>query len=110
MRGLPAPGRVLLGGPGAQLADVRHAIKDTLPWVLALTGLVTTTLVMALTRSPLLAVKALVMNTLSLGAGFGLLVYVFQDGHLRWLGGDFTVTGGIDAETPVLIGAPTSPG
>ena len=38
-----------------------------------------------MTRSVVLPVKALVMNLLSLCAAFGLLVLVFQDGHLEWL-------------------------
>jgi RND superfamily putative drug exporter len=43
------------------------------------------------------------MNALSLSATFGVLVYVFQEGHLRRLVGDFTVGGFTDALVPVLI-------
>ena len=38
-----------------------------------------------MTRSVVLPVKALIMNLLTLSAAFGLLVLVFQDGHLEWL-------------------------
>jgi RND superfamily putative drug exporter len=51
----------------------------------------------------LLGLKALAMNVLSLCATFGVLVHIFQEGHLRWLVGDFTVTGSIDAQIPALL-------
>jgi RND superfamily putative drug exporter len=42
------------------------------------------------------------MNTLSLGASFGVLVWVFQDGHgARWL--RFDSTGGLEIWVPVLV-------
>ena len=50
----------------------------------------------------MLPVKALVMNLLSLCAAFGLLVLVFQDGHLEWLF-RFTSQGAIESSQPVLL-------
>ena len=47
-------------------------------------------------------VKALVMNTLSLGATFGVLVFVFQDGHGAGLL-DFTPTGALETWVPVIV-------
>ena len=47
--------------------------------------------------------KALVMNVLSLSATFGAMVWVFQEGHLQWLVGDFQVTGMLDTSMPILI-------
>jgi RND superfamily putative drug exporter len=41
------------------------------------------------------------MNTLSLGASFGALVWIFQDGHLSGLLG-FTPTGGLETWVPVI--------
>ncbi|MGW7517759.1 MMPL family transporter [Streptomyces sp. NPDC054796] len=55
------------------------------------------------TGSVLIPVKAVVLNLLSLTATFGAMVYVFQEGHLPWLAGDFTVTGLVDVDTPVLM-------
>ncbi|HEX2313723.1 MAG TPA: MMPL family transporter [Thermomonospora sp.] len=103
LRRIPAPERVLVGGPGAQLADIRQGIADALPLALALIALTTFCLVVALTGGLLLGLKALLMNTLSLGATFGVLVHIFQEGHLRWLVGDFTVTGSTDVTVPVLL-------
>ena len=50
----------------------------------------------------LIPVKALLMNLLSLGATFGILVLVFQDGRFESLLG-FQSTGGIEATLPVII-------
>lgn len=103
LRAIPAPGQALFAGPGAELDDIRQSIAGTLPTALALIALATLAMVTLLTRSVVLAVKALLMNVLSLTATFGALVHVFQDGHLRWLVGDFTATGSIDALMPTLI-------
>nr|BFE84504.1 hypothetical protein GCM10020093_071050 [Planobispora longispora] len=92
-----------MGGPGAQLADIRRGIADTLPLGLSLVAMTTFALVAGMTGSVVLAAKALLMNALSLGATFGVLVHVFQEGHLRALVGSFTVTGTIDTLVPVLM-------
>jgi RND superfamily putative drug exporter len=55
-----------------------------------------------MTRSVVLPVKALVMNLLSLCAAFGLMVLVFQDGHLEWLF-RFDSQGAIESSQPVLL-------
>src|SRR5450756_2737370 len=47
--------------------------------------------------------QAIIVNVLSLSASFGAMVWVFQDGHLQAAVGDFTVTGAIDASTPILL-------
>ncbi|MFI7632951.1 MMPL family transporter [Nonomuraea sp. NPDC049400] len=103
LRRVRAPGPVLIGGPGGNLADTRQSIGRVLPLALALVAFTTLVLVTALTGSVVLAAKALLMNALSLTATFGVLVYVFQDGHLRWLVGDFTTTGSIDILMPSMI-------
>src|SRR5664279_4124855 len=55
-----------------------------------------------MTGSVLVPLKALVMNTLSLGATFGVLVLVFQDGHGSGLLG-FTPTGALETWVPVVV-------
>ena len=55
-----------------------------------------------MTGSVLVPVKALVMNVLSLGASFGALVWVFQEGHLSWLLG-FETAGAIEVWVPVIV-------
>ncbi|MEW1839515.1 MMPL family transporter [Nonomuraea angiospora] len=100
---LPSPAPALIGGPGANLADTRESLGDLLPLALTLVTLTTLALVTALTGSVVLALKALLMNALSLTATFGVLTWVFQDGHLRRLVGDFTVTGSLDVLMPSMI-------
>jgi RND superfamily putative drug exporter len=51
----------------------------------------------------LIPVKAVVLNLLSLTATFGAAVWIFQDGNLRWLLGDFQTNGAIELTTPILL-------
>jgi RND superfamily putative drug exporter len=53
--------------------------------------------------SVLIPVKAIVLSALSLTASFGAMVFVFQQGHLRWLVGDFQVSGLLEETTLVLM-------
>lgn len=103
VRRLDAPRPALVAGPGAGLADVQRAIGERLLWSLALVGAAMFALVVAFTGKPFLALKALLLNTLSLTATFGAIVFVFQDGHLRWLVGDFAVTHTTDTLLPALL-------
>ncbi|RLU89243.1 transporter [Streptomyces griseocarneus] len=103
IRALPAPARAWVGGTGARVADAQRPVRNRLPFALALVAAAMFALVLALTRYPVLAVKALVLNALSLCATFGALVFVFQKGHLRGLVGDFTVTGSTDVLLPMVV-------
>jgi RND superfamily putative drug exporter len=103
IRALPAPTRVWVTGQGARVLDTKDAMLQRLPLALTLIAAIMFAFVLAMTRRPVLAAKALVVNTLSLCATFGALVWVFQFGHLRWLIGDFTPTGTIDSLMPVII-------
>jgi RND superfamily putative drug exporter len=55
------------------------------------------------TGSIILPIKAIILNVLSLAATMGVLTWVFIDGHLKWLVGDFTVTGALDTSIVILI-------
>ncbi|GHE93616.1 MMPL family transporter [Streptomyces fumanus] len=103
LRALPAPAPVLVGGPGARLADTQRAVTARLPLALGLVAAAMAALVLAFTRRPVLAVKALVLNALSLAASFGAVVLVFQQGRLAGLLGGFTVTGYTEVFVPVLL-------
>ncbi|EGD42765.1 MMPL family transporter [Nocardioides sp. NPDC057772] len=103
VRDLPAPGEVLVGGSAATLVDATETIADRLPWALGVIALSTLILLFLFTGSLLIPVKAIVTNLLSLSATFGALVYVFQEGHLRWLVGDFIPTGTLETTLPVLV-------
>ncbi|MDT9681212.1 MMPL family transporter [Streptomyces sp. TRM76323] len=103
LRAVPAPAPALVGGPGARLADAQQALSERLPAVLLLVTGVLLLLVVLLTRRVVLAVKALLLNGLSLCATFGAMVHIFQEGHLAWLLGDFAVAGYTDVLMPVLV-------
>jgi RND superfamily putative drug exporter len=103
IRALPAPAHAEVGGPSARLADILGAIRERLPLALALVAVMTLVLISAMTRSPVLAVKALLMKALGLAATFGVVVHIFQEGHLRGLVGEFTPAGATDALMPGLV-------
>ena len=87
LRAVPAPARVLIGGQAAQLVDTKKALGGKLPLALGLVLAATFVLLFLFTGSIVLPVKALVLNVLSLSATFGLMVWVFQQGHLAsWVG------------------------
>lgn len=97
----PAGRAVQLTGIAQSNRDSVHAIASRLPLVLALIAVITLVLVFLLTGSAVLPVKAVLMNTLSLTAAFGALVWVFQEGHLGGLG--TAATGTLGVELPVLL-------
>jgi RND superfamily putative drug exporter len=59
-------------------------------------------LLFLMTGSVVMPLKAIVLNTLSLTATFGALVWIFQEGHFEHVLG-FQSTGSLDATQPVLI-------
>ncbi|OBJ58824.1 MMPL family transporter [Mycobacterium sp. 1423905.2] len=97
----PAGRPVQLAGVAQSNRDGVHAIAIRVPSVLALIAVITMVLVFLLTNSVVLPVKAVLMNTLSLTAAFGALVWVFQEGHLGGLG--TAATGTLGVELPVLL-------
>jgi RND superfamily putative drug exporter len=102
IRALERPVPVGVTGAAAFLVDYRDSLLGRLPWAFGLIGLVTFVLLFLMTGSVVVPVKAIVMNVLSLGASFGALVWVFQDGHLSGLLG-FDPPGMVDITIPVLI-------
>ncbi|HEX4834133.1 MAG TPA: MMPL family transporter [Trebonia sp.] len=99
----PPPGTtVAVGGTTATLVDELSSLGATLPWMALLTGLATFTLLFLAFGSVILPVKAVVMNFLSLSATFGVIVWIFQWGHLSGLL-RFTPTGTIDPTMPILL-------
>ena len=103
LRQVPAPGDVLIGGSAAQLHDTEAALGHKLPLALGLLLIATFVLLFLFTGSVVIPIKALVLNVLSLSATFGLMVWVFQQGHLTGLIGDPIVTGALDTTTPILM-------
>ncbi len=98
----PAGMTVGVTGGAADVRDVVDRITADFPRT-ALFIVVTTYLVLfVLLRSVLLPAKALVMNTLSIVASFGALVWIFQDGNLSAILG-FTPLGFVETTLPVIL-------
>jgi trehalose monomycolate/heme transporter len=98
----PAHASVLVGGTTAMLVDELSSLGATLPWMALVTALATFVLLFLAFGSVVLPIKAIVMNILSLSATFGVIVWVFQWGHLSGPLG-FTATGSIDPTMPILL-------
>ena len=104
IRAIPAPAQeTLVGGLAAEGDDVTSGVLSRTWIVLAWLAVTTMVILFLFTGSVLIPVKALVLNLLSLGATLGVLVWVFQNGHLMWLTGEYTVTGTVDVPTLALI-------
>jgi putative drug exporter of the RND superfamily len=91
-----------LTGLAAVDRDFVHALFGSFPYVLAGILLLTLILLTRAFRSPVLALKAVVLNLLSLAAAFGIVVFVFQQGHGSSLW-DIEATQSITAWIPVMI-------
>jgi RND superfamily putative drug exporter len=78
----PAGTDRFVGGSDAELVDTSHTIGDRLPIGLALIVATTFLLLFLFTGSLVQPIRALLFNTLSLSATLGVLVWIFQDGHL----------------------------
>jgi RND superfamily putative drug exporter len=104
LRSLPAPSgaEVLVGGRPAAVLDQLHGLGLRLPWMALLIGGVTMVLLFLAFGSVLLPLKAVLMNVVSIGASFGVVVWVFQDGHLAGLL-DFTPTGFLEPTDLILL-------
>jgi uncharacterized membrane protein YdfJ with MMPL/SSD domain len=86
-------------------ADVQDFVTDLsgqFPWIVLFVVGTTFVVLLVFARSVVLPVKAVVVNSLAVLAAYGVLVWVFQWGHLERLFG-FTATGYLDATLPVLL-------
>ena len=104
IRAVPVPegGAALVGGQTAILVDLLDSLASLLPWMALFVVATTFVLLFLAFGSLVLPVKAVVMNVLSLGASFGALVWIFQDGNLSGFL-DFTPTGFVEATQPILV-------
>ncbi len=93
---------VEVGGESANFVDLRASIEDRLPEATLLVVLATMVVLWLLTGSVLLPVLSVVLNTLTLAATYGVLVVIFQTGHLSGLLG-FTPQHALDVTMPVLL-------
>lgn len=103
VRDTPSPpgSAVQVGGSSAVLVDAKHAIASRLLLAGIIIVLTTFVLLFLFTGSVVQPIRALVGNVLTLGATLGVMVWIFQDGHLSGLLG-FTPTP-TDTAMPVLL-------
>jgi RND superfamily putative drug exporter len=73
--------RITLGGVGAEERDFVHAVYGNFPYVLGFVVLLTFLLLMRAFRSVVLPLKAVILNLISLACAFGVVVFIFQEGH-----------------------------
>ncbi|HVH64498.1 MAG TPA: MMPL family transporter [Candidatus Acidoferrum sp.] len=81
--------------------DFTDFIVQHIPFAVAYVMLVTYVVLFLLTGSLVLPLKAVVMNIVSIGASFGALVWIFQQGHLSSIL-NFTAAP-LDPSVPVLL-------
>jgi RND superfamily putative drug exporter len=91
-----------VGGETAAGVDASAYLSARLPWVIGIVILLAFVLLVVVFRSVLIPLKAAAMNLLSVGAGYGVIVGVFQWG---WLGGVVSGTrpGPIDPWIPLML-------
>nr|WP_090274300.1 MMPL family transporter [Mycolicibacterium komanii]CRL67242.1 putative RND superfamily drug exporter [Mycolicibacterium komanii] len=82
IRALIGGNQIDVGGPTANLIDSRAAIAARLPLAITLMAGATFVLLFLFTGSVVVPIKALLLNVLVLSAVLGVMVLIFQDGHL----------------------------
>ena len=103
LRNLNSPEGTLIGGVAADYTDSQDGTANALPWALLWIAISVLILIFIFTGSIILPIKAVLLNVLSLGATLGALTWIFIEGNLKWLVGDFTVTGTLDTGTTILV-------
>ena len=96
------PAEALVGGLSATSADFQNIVDTYTPIVFAFVLGLSFILLMVVFRSLVIPVKAIIMNLLSVGAAYGLLVVVFQKGFGAELFG-FQQTDVIDLWIPLFL-------
>ena len=91
-----------VSGQTAQSRDFNDLMKGNAPIVFAFVLSMAFILLLLTFRSIVIPIKAIILNLLSVGAAYGVLVYVFQEGHLESLL-DFEYTGAITSWLPLFL-------
>ncbi|KRC86756.1 multidrug RND transporter [Terrabacter sp. Root85] len=102
IRATSAPFETLTTGQAAGQIDFLDSMSARAPYAVALVVLGTFVLLFLMTGSVVLPVKALLLNVISLGAALGVVVWIFQEGHLEGLLG-FTSVGALESMVPFLV-------
>jgi RND superfamily putative drug exporter len=91
-----------VGGDTAGLYDDIHQEKSSLPLVFAFVGVLAFVLLLAAFRSLTVPLVSIALNLLSVGAAYGLITLIFQDGRWQGLLG-YTGFGGIIYWVPLMM-------
>ena len=104
VRALAAPtGQTIeVGGPAADIVDQKHSIGSSLPIAIAIMVVASFLMLFLFTGSVLIPLKAIILNALTLFAVLGLMVWIFQGGHLSGFLG-FTPTPTSTTMPPLLF-------
>ena len=94
--------RILVGGQTAIFEDFSHVLARKMPLFIGVVVALSFLLLMAVFRSLVIPAMASVMNLLSVGAAFGVVVQIFQRGWLDSVIG-VSRTGPIEAFLPVIV-------
>lgn len=97
------PGVVGVTGAGAVLEDYNNGIYKKVPLVLFFLSVLTFLALTRAFRSVVLALKAVILNLISLAATFGVMTWVWQDGHGSEALFGVQSTGSIIFWTPIMI-------
>ena len=93
---------IYVTGPAAMVKDAINNMYSHFPWVLLFIFAATYVSLFLLFKSILLPLKAIILNAVGVAAAFGVIVFIFQQGHFSGLL-DFTAWGVIEASLPIII-------
>lgn len=92
----------IVGGRSAEIIDTIDIVYKLFLKIIIVISIVTYIALVCLLRSIFLPLKAILMNFLSLSVCYGMLVFIFQEGHFsNWL--DFKALGFTDLNLPILL-------
>jgi uncharacterized membrane protein YdfJ with MMPL/SSD domain len=93
----------LVTGATAANIDFRDNIFSRTPWVFAFVLGLAFIILLVMFRSIVIPIKAIILNLLSVGAAYGVLVLVFQEGWLLQGVLDFKATGIVESWLPLFL-------
>ncbi|WP_182481372.1 MMPL family transporter [Nocardioides immobilis] len=104
LRDVPSPDgtTALVGGLTADTVDLAGSVRSHLPWMGLIVVSVMLVLLFLAFGSLVLPIKAVAMNFFSITAAFGVVTWIFSDGHLSGLLG-FESSGFLDLTNPIVM-------
>ena len=95
--------KLTLGGSAPEERDFVHAVYGNFPYVLLFVIVLTLILLTRAFRSIVLPVKAVILNLISLACAYGVVVFIFQQGHLSEPIWGVQATGVVISWIPLMI-------